>query len=47
MIMTREEFGRKVIETASAYASYRWIPTEKMAELLEDGYRMFRKRELQ
>ena len=29
MIMTREEFGRNVIETATAYANYRWIPTEQ------------------
>ncbi len=28
-IMTREEFGKKVIETATAYAKYKWIPTEK------------------
>ena len=38
-IMTREEFGRKVIETATAYANYRWIPTEKNCfhGLDEDG----------
>ena len=27
--MTREEFGRKVIETATAYANYIWTATEK------------------
>lgn len=26
--MTREEFGRNVIETATAYANYQWIPSE-------------------
>ena len=38
-IMTREEFGRNVIETATAYANYRWIPTEKNCfhGLDEDG----------
>lgn len=27
--MTRDEFGRSVIEKATAYAEYKWTPTEK------------------
>ena len=28
-VKDRDEFGRKVIETATAYADYRWTPTEE------------------